>query len=311
MAAVDLAIVTVSYNTRDLLANCLASALAGIKRSRLEAGIWVVDNASHDGSPQMVRERFPTVHLLEPGRNVGFAAGNNHALPHLQPLPDHVLFLNPDTQVLDDALGELVRFMDGTPAAGACGAALRYPDGSFQHAAFAFPGLIQVFLDFFPVHGRLLESRLNGRYPRTWYERGDPFLVGHPLGAALMVRHSVLDRLGGFDEGYFMYAEEVDLCWRIQRQGWRVWCVPRAEIVHHVGQSTRQAPDPMFVALWRSRFRLFRRTRGEGYLRWLRLVVRLGLWAERRRARARWHVGEIDRAALEGRLGALQEVAAL
>jgi N-acetylglucosaminyl-diphospho-decaprenol L-rhamnosyltransferase len=308
---VDLAIVTVSYNTRGLLAECLASALAGLARSGLQGGIWVVDNASHDGSADMVRQRFPTVHLLEPGRNLGFAAGNNYALPHLDPPPRHVLFLNPDTQVLDDALGELARFMDSTPHAGACGAALRYPDGSFQHAAFAFPGLAQVLLDFFPVHGRVLDSRLNGRYPRARYQQGVPFEVGHPLGAALLVRQEVLAQVGGFDEGYFMYAEEVDLCWRIQQQGWQVFCVPRAQIVHHVGQSTRQRSHPMFAALWRSRFRLFRRMRGAGYLRWLRLAVRLGLWAERRRALARWRAGELDRAGLDERLHALEEVAAL
>ncbi len=307
----DLAIVTVSYNTRELLAECLASAQMGIARSRLEAGVWVVDNASQDGSPEMVRQQFPAVHLLEPGRNLGFAAGNNYALAHLDPPPRHVLFLNPDTQVLADALAELVGFLDGAPAAGACGAALRYPDGSFQHAAFAFPGLAQILLDFFPLHGRLLESRLNGRYPRAWYERGEPFPVGHPLGAALLVRGEALAQVEGFDEGYFMYAEEVDLCWRLQQRGWRIFCVPRAQIVHHVGQSTRQYRNPMFVALWRSRIRLFRRMRGEGYLRWVRLAVRLGLWAERRRALARWRAGELDRAALDERLQALQEVATL
>ncbi|MEJ2210931.1 MAG: glycosyltransferase family 2 protein [Anaerolineae bacterium] len=313
--AIDLAIVTVSYNTRDLLADCLAAAQAGLAHSGLAGEIWVVDNASADGSAEMVRRRFPDVRLLAHDENVGFAAGNNLALREMDPGseagPRHVLFLNPDTRVLGDALGEMVRFLDATPGAGAAGAALVHGDGGFQHSAFAFPGLVQIFLDFFPLHHRLLDSRLNGRYPRRRYEAGRPFPVDHPLGAALMVRGETLAQVGGFDERFFMYCEEIDLCRRIWAAGWRIYTLPGARIVHLVGQSTGQFRDRMFVALWRSRFLMFHKHEG-ALFRWAaRRLVRLGLGAEARRARAAHARGELSSDELAGRLAAYREVAAL
>jgi len=225
--------------------------------------------------------------------------------------PRHVLFLNPDTRVVGDALGQMMRFMDATPQAGVAGAQLVHGDGSFQHSAFAFPGLLQIFFDFFPLHPRLLESRLNGRYPRRLYQAGQPFAVDHPLGAALMIRAETLTQVRGFDERYFMYCEEVDLCRRVKTAGWGVYCVPQAEIVHLVAQSTRQIRDRMFVALWRSRFLMFD-THESAARRWAaRRLVRLGLWAERQRATAAFRQGEISEAELQGRLAAYREVAAL
>jgi len=317
---IDLAIVTVSYNTRDLLAECLASALGGLERSRphspgrsgLSGEVWVVDNASADGSAEMVRQRFPAVRLVAHDQNIGFAAGNNLALRKLSGfMPRHVLFLNPDTRVVGDALGQMVRFLDATPHAGVAGARLVHGDGSFQHSAFAFPGLVQTLLDFFPLHPRLLESRLNGRYPRQSYQAGKPFAVDHPLGAALMIRAQTLAQVGGFDERFFMYCEEVDLCRRVKEAGWGIYCVPQAEIVHLVAQSTRQFRDRMFVALWRSRFLMFDKHESAAW-RWaVRRLVRLGLRAERRRATAAYQRGKISEVELQGRLAAYREVAAL
>jgi N-acetylglucosaminyl-diphospho-decaprenol L-rhamnosyltransferase len=339
----DLAIITVSYNTRDLLAECLASALGGLARSALAGEVWVVDNASLDGSAEMVRQRFAAVHLITREANAGFAVGNNLALARLgfplvndarrgprgpQPasvadapdfgpaqtgvtVPRHVLFLNPDARVVGDALGVMVRFLDETPRAGATGARLVQGDGSFQHSAFAFPGLWQIFFDFFPVHHRLLDSWLNGRYPRRLYEAGKPFPVDHPLGAALMVRAETLAQVGGFDERFFMYCEEVDLCRRIKAAGWEIHCVPQAEIVHLVAQSTQQFRDRMFVALWRSRFLMFDKHESASF-RWAaRRLVRLGLWAETRRAQAAHRRGESTPEELAGRLAAYREVVAL
>ena len=311
----DLAIVIVSYNTRNLLAACLDAALAGLRRSGLDGEMWVVDNASVDGSAQMVAERFPNVHLVAHHENIGFAAGNNLALRMMDlgqstSSPRHLLFLNPDTLVLNDALGIMVRFLDDTPDAGAIGAQLLYPDGSFQHSAFSFPGLAQIWFDFFPLHARLVESRINGRYPRRRYALGQPFEVDHPLGAALMIRAQTLDQVGIFDERFFIYSEEIDLCHRIKAAGWKIYCVPQAKIVHLVGQSTQQFRDRMFVALWRSRFLMFEKHHGLVF-RWMaRRLVRLGLWAEGRRARKAQLKGLIASAELEGRLAAYREVMA-
>jgi N-acetylglucosaminyl-diphospho-decaprenol L-rhamnosyltransferase len=322
----DLAIITVSYNTRDLLADCLTSVLRNLEGSALRAEVWVVDNASADGSAEMVRQQFPTVRLLAHEENAGFAVGNNLALQEIgfplpssnasnvgspEDLPRHVLFLNPDTRVLGDALDVMVGFLDKVPQAGAAGARLVHGDGGFQHSAFAFPGLAQVFFDFFPVHPRLVDSRLNGRYPRRLYEGDEPFPVDHPLGAALMVRREALVQVGGFDERFFMYCEEIDLCRRIRAAGWAIYCVPHARIVHLVGQSTQQFRDRMFVALWRSRYLMFDKHNGPLF-RWLvRRLVRLGLWAEARRARAAHKRRSLSSRELEGRLDAFREVASL
>jgi len=310
----DLVTVTVSYNTRELLGECLDTLLAGLEHSGLSAEVWVVDNGSTDGSADMVRQRFPGVHLIAHDENLGFAAANNLALRQVdlvgEAAPRHILFLNPDTRVVGDALGVLVRFLDSTPRAGVAGARLVYDDGAFQHSAFAFPGLIQIFLDFFPLY-RLLDSRLNGRYPRSLYEAGLPFAVDHPLGAAFLVRREAWLQVGGFDERFFMYCEEIDLCRRIKGAGWEVYCVPQAEIVHLAGQSTGQFRDRMFVALWRSRFLMYDKHEGPVF-RWLaRRIVRLGLAAEARRARAAFGRGEMSAPDLAGRLAAYQEVARL
>ena len=311
----DLAVVTVSYNTRDLLADCLEAALASLERSGLGGEVWVVDNASGDGSPEMVRQRFPQVRLVAHDANLGFAAGNNLALERMgfgqRANPRHVLFLNPDTRVVGDALGTLVAFLDAAPRAGAAGARLVHGDGSFQHSAFGFPGLRQILVDFWPLHHRLVESRFNGRYPRRLYEAGRPFVVDHPLGAALMVRGQALAQVGGFDQRFFMYCEEIDLCRRIWQAGWEIWAVPAAEIVHLVGQSTGQFREEMFVALWRSRFLMFEKHESAAFRHAARLLVRWGLRAEARRARAAHRRRELSSAELEKRLAAFGEVATL
>ncbi len=312
----DLAIVIVSYNTRELLRGCLGSVFASLGDARaLEAGVWVVDNASADGSAAMVREAFPAVRLIALADNLGFSGGNNLALRALgfQPagrelvrtgqlaLPDdpaltlpepphHVLLLNSDTEVQADALARLVAFLDATPRAGACGPQLLYPDGRFQHGAFRFPGLAQTALDLFPPPGRLdaalMDSRLNGRYPRGLIAAGEPFPVDFVLGASLTVRGAAIRQAGLLDEGYFMYCEEMDWQQRLARTGWEVYCVPAAQVVHHGGASTSQFRAAMFTVLWQSRLRYFARYHGTLTNRLLHGLIRAGMSAESSRARA-------------------------
>ncbi|MBI3733729.1 MAG: glycosyltransferase family 2 protein [Chloroflexi bacterium] len=279
LSTTPLPVIVVSFNTRDLLRRCLETVM---RSADVEVNVLVVDNASTDGSGEMVRSDFPRALLLPQASNLGFAAANNVALRALgfgadRPqarLPEFVLLLNPDTEVRPDALATLLAFLRTQPRAGAAGGQLLYPDGRFQHSAFAFPSLSQVFLDFFPVNYRLVNSRLNGRYP----QRATPFEVDHPLGAGILVRGEVIQQVGLMDEGFFMYVEEVDWCRRIRRAGWQIWCEPRAVIVHHEGQSTRQFRQAMFVALWESRFRYFRKYHSRLYVGLVKRVVRLGLW---------------------------------
>jgi N-acetylglucosaminyl-diphospho-decaprenol L-rhamnosyltransferase len=313
----DLSIIIVSYNTRQLLKECLDSVYSSLAESTLTSEVIVVDNASQDGSAAMVRKHFPQVRLIANEENRGFAAANNQALrtlgygtgdtPHPQP-PAYVTLLNPDTIVDGNALTTLVRFMDENPRAGACGARLLHSDGCFQHSAFAFPTLFQIFLDFFPINYRLTDSHLNGRYPRRLYQAGKPFPIDHPLGAALMVRREVIEQVGLLDERFFIYCEEIDWCLRIKAAGWGIWCVPKAEIVHHVAQSTGQFRDEMFVALWKSRYQLFEKHYSRLFQWMARHIVKLGLWAEVRRARAAARRGEITENELTSRLTAYRQV---
>ncbi len=277
----DLSIVTVSFNVSALLSACLSSVYQSLAQTPLAAEVWAIDNASRDDSAAMVRRDFPQAHLITNQKNKGFAAATNQGLRQSQ--GRYLLLLNPDTQVLGDALEVLVAFMEAHSTAGAAGARLLHPHGSFQHSAFHFPTLAQIFLDFFPLHHRLLDSPLNGRYSRRLYAAGDPFPIDHPLGAAMMVRRETMAQVGMLDERFFMYCEEIDWAMRICRAGWEIFCVPQARIIHHVGRSTRQFRDQMFVALWRSRYLLFAKHYSPTFRRLARILVYLGLRRERAR----------------------------
>ncbi len=286
--------VVVSYNVRDHLARALASL------SKLpEVETVVVDNASADGSADFVAAEFPSVQLDRSAVNLGFAAGVNRGVRRAS--GEYLLLLNPDAELEAGALEHLRRFMDTHPRAALAGPVLTYGDRRAQESAFRFPGLAQVALDLFPV-SRLMGSRLNGRYPPS----SAPRRVDHPLGACMLIRRAAWEDVGPLDDGYFMYVEEVDWCRRAQRRGWEVWQVPQAMVVHHAGQSTRQRPNRMFVQLWRSRLRYYERHHSPRYNRLVKLIVRLGMWAEERRAR-RTYAGRL----LEQRLAAIDEVRTL
>ena len=302
----DLSVVVVSWNVKDLLAACLSSVFSTLAATGLDYEVFVVDNASSDGSPGMVRERFPQASLMANPDNLGFAVANNQAL--MRASGRYVVLLNPDTVVRANALGALVEFLNSRPSVGMAGPRLAYTDGSFQHSAFRFPSLAQVFLDFFYVHHRLRDSRLNGRYPRGLYESGSPFPIDHPLGACMMVRRQTLRSVGGLDEQYFMYCEEVDWAMRMKQAGWGVCCVPGAHVIHHAGQSTRQFRDRMFVALWRSRFRLFAKHYGPVFNWVVRRIVRAGLRHVADQARSEAAARTISDSELEGRLAAYERV---
>ena len=254
----------VSYNTRDLLLEAIGSVVD-------EAGVEtiVVDNASHDGSPEAVARRFPSVHLIRSEHNLGFAAGVNRAGACAR--GDALLILNSDARLLPGGLERLLAILNAEPRAALVSPALRYPDGRPQAAAFRFPGLVQLALDLFPVD-RLADTPLNGRV-RT---RG-PAAIDHPLGACMLIRRAAWQDVGPLDEGYFMYLEEIDWCRRATARGWQIWHEPAAVAIHHGGSSTRQHADRMFDQLWRSRLRYYARYHGPLYNRAVHLLVRLGL----------------------------------
>lgn len=271
----DLSLVIVNYNVRDLLRQCLRSVEWVCGETELTYEAWVIDNASTDQSAEMVTAEFPAMRLIHNERNVGFAAANNQGLAQAQ--GDYVMLLNPDTELRPGSVSEMMGFMAGQAQVGMVGPRLFYGDGSFQHAAFYFPSLWQILLDFYPLHHRLLNARLNGRYPQRWYEQAKPFPIDHPLGACMVVRREVLEAVGLLDERFFMYCEEIDWAMRIHKAGWDIYTVPTAHVIHYGGQSAKQFRDKMFIALWRSRFLLFDKHYSPLFQRSARWLVRFSL----------------------------------
>ena len=318
-----LGIVIVSYQVRDLLRACLQSVYEDAARTRgLEVDVVVVDNASQDGSAAMVAEEFPLVRLVASQENLGFARGNNVGLRMLgfggsevrgprsegEGLrPEAVLLLNPDTELQPGALAGLTGFLSQHPEAGGCCPRLNYGDGGFQHSAFRFPGLWQLYLDLHPIP-RLMGSPLNGRYPRRWYDGEKPFRVDFALGAALMVRAEVLDAVGLLDEGYFMYAEEMDWQMRMQRAGWPIYCVPTARVTHYEGQSARQFRRAMTVALWRSRLRYYEKYHPAWKVRMERWLIARAMRQRLAQAQAALAAGRGDASVLRDQIAAYEEI---
>ncbi len=293
----DLAVIIVTWNVRELALNAIRTLNTDLDQSGLNAEIWVVDNASSDGTAEAIRTKFPKVQLIASTENLGFAGGNNLALRTLgfcdDPTPNPsspcaVFLLNPDTLTHPGAIRALYATLTDKPDAGVVGARLDYEDGSFQHSAFAFPGLAQIVIDLFPLPprlvGRLYDSRINGRYPRSWYDAGKPFRVGHPLGATMLIRREAIEQTGLFDQQFFMYCEEIDWCMRIQAAGWRNYCQPAAHVTHLSGQSTSQIRAQSLVNLWRSRLRLYKKHYSPLKVWVARLLIRWGMRLQIRRA---------------------------
>jgi N-acetylglucosaminyl-diphospho-decaprenol L-rhamnosyltransferase len=262
----DLSVVIVTWNVRALALEALRSLYADLTTSGLTAEVWVVDSASSDGTPEAVAEAFPQVRLVASNENLGFGRGNNSALrqmgfsnPNVDPqsLPKAVYLLNPDTITQPGATRALYDALFAASDVGLVGAQLSYEDGSFQHGAFGFPGLRQLWVEFFPTPGRFIEGRFNGRYPRGLYDQGKPFPVDFVLGATMMLRREVIQQTGMFDESFFMYCEEIDWAWRIHKAGWQVQTVPVARVTHLAGKSTVQVRPQSVINLWTSRLHLY------------------------------------------------------
>jgi GT2 family glycosyltransferase len=281
----DLAIIIVSWNVRDLLRCCVRAVLASLESSGLDYCVVVVDNASHDGTPAMLRAEFPQVELLEAGANLGFVRGNNVALRWLgfgTPAavagltPDTVLLLNPDTEPLGDALPRLVAYLREHPQVVAVGPRLRYADGSLQSSRRCFPTRLTFFWE-----STLLERWWSGnpwarRYHCADRSATEEQVVDWLVGAALVVRGAAIARAGLLDERFFMYSEELE--WQ-QRLGAPVVYLPSAEIVHHEGRSSEQVPVARHVHFQRSRLLLAELWYGRIFAAVLRGFLRLTyLW---------------------------------
>jgi GT2 family glycosyltransferase len=253
---IDLSIIIVNWNTRDLLAQCLHSVYETVQDIRFE--IFVVDNDSTDGSAEMVLRTFPDVDLITNEQNVGFVRANNQALSLCR--GRYILLLNSDTQVLAGSLVKTVQFMDRHPSAGITGVQLLNPDGTFQASYTPFPTLWREFLILSGLGRCLIHPRFPSCGPET--ERGPQKIKAYMEGAYLMARREVIVQVGGLDERIFMYAEDVDWCYRFHQAGWGLWYLPQAPIIHYGGQSSKKRPGKTEAELYRSRVYFFRKHYG-------------------------------------------------
>lgn len=263
----DISIIIVTWNTRELLRRCLESVEATLQHLSYE--VIVVDNASTDGSPAMLRERFPSVDLIENDENRGFGAANNQALRIMK--GRYALLLNSDTLLTESAVSELFTYLERHPdVAMACGQLLN-ADGSRQNSIAAFPTLLTLM-----TNTPLLEYLFPRRFPSKRRRYAAPVEIESAIGACLLVRKSAIDAVGMFDERYFFFFEETDWAYRMRQVGWKIGHVPTAFIYHFQGQSIgRNLPSR--IAFYRSRYQFFHKWKNRPYYIAVRAIIPLRL----------------------------------
>ncbi|OHB75427.1 MAG: hypothetical protein A2Z25_20960 [Planctomycetes bacterium RBG_16_55_9] len=235
----------VNWNTLELLRNCLASVYR--QAGEVDFEVIVVDNASTDGSVEMVKRDFPQVILIENADNRGFAAANNQGMAVAK--GRYVLLLNSDTLVLDDAIASTVRFADRHPRAGVTGCRVLNPDRTIQPTCFMFPSILNMLLSSMYLYKLFPKSRFFGREHMTWWGRDDIREVDVVTGCFMLVRRQAIDQVGVLDERFFMYAEETDWCYRFKQNGWQVIFAPVGQIIHFGGQSAAKKPVATIIQL--------------------------------------------------------------
>jgi len=269
MSSIELSIVVVNWNVRDLLRRCLASIFAA---GLTGVEVIVVDNASTDGSPDAIRAEFPQVTLIANGDNRGFPAANNQGLAAAR--ARFVMTLNPDTEIAADALARMIAYLDTHPDVGALGPQLLNSDGSIQSSRRRFPTLATALFESTWLQGIAPRGVL-----RHYYVDDRPAGVKQEVdwltGACIVLRREVLEAVGGLDEGFFMYSEELDWCRRIKSAGWKIVYLPEAKVIHHAGKSSEQAVAARHIHFQTGKVRYFCKYHG-----WLTAsVLRLFLLA--------------------------------
>jgi N-acetylglucosaminyl-diphospho-decaprenol L-rhamnosyltransferase len=267
----SVAAVVVNWNVRDYLGRCLQSLQAAAEQTAL--AVWVVDNGSSDGSVAMVREEFPGAHLLVNSGNPGFAAANNRAIRASE--GRYVLLLNPDAELGPGALAALCAYLDDHPAVAVVGPQLRNGDGSVQSSRRRAPRLATGFVESTQVQQRLPRSWLTDHYYVNDRSDDDEQAVDWLVGACLLVRRAAIEAVGLLDEGFHMYAEELEWCLRFRRAGWGVVYLPSAQVVHHSGRSSGQDVFQRHLHHHQSKYRLYRLLFGRPAALLLRLWIGL------------------------------------
>jgi len=291
----DLSVCIVNWNTRDLLRACLRSLAANAGERARE--VIVVDNASMDGSAEMVAAEFPQVTLLANRENTGYAAGNNQALRAAQ--GRYLMVLNPDTEAPVGTFERMLSYLEAHPQVGMVAPRLVYPDGSPQASCLAFPTLFTEFAELTGMARRHPASPFWARYTMAGWAHDDTREVDQPMGSCLLLRREVVEQVGLLDERFPLYYNDVDWCWRIKRAGWRIVFLAEAPLVHHRRAASDKLGARRLVEHHRGKSLYFRKRLGwwgyPGY--WLLNVTFLGAaWLRRvLRERARRLLGRPPR----------------
>ena len=235
---VDLSIIIVNYNVKEFLQNLLNSLIKAT--ANITSEIIVVDNASDDGSVQVIKKRFPKIKLIVNKENVGFGSANNQALKMAE--GKFIVLINPDTLVKEDTFKKLLNFFDSTPEAGLAGCKVLNPDGTLQLACRrGFPKPWTSFTKVFGLSRVFPKSKLFARYNLTYLDENETYEVDAISGAFMMMRREVYNKIGGFDTKFFMYGEDLDFCYRTQQAGFKVYYFSETEIIHFKGESTKRS----------------------------------------------------------------------
>lgn len=255
-AGPQVSVVVVSYNTREMTLECLRTLSDDMKEMPWE--LWVVDNASTDGSAEAVREAFPEAHVIANEHNVGFGAANNQAIR--QARGNYLLLLNSDAFVQPGTVRQLVDYLDSHPDVAVVGPRLMNADGTLQQSCYRFPSPMRAVFEHLLLTAAFPNHPLVGDY-RSW-PHDEVREVDFAIGACLLVRAEALQEVGLFDERFFMYAEETDLCYRLRRVGWKVVFVPESQVTHLGGVSGSFQSDRTFCEFRRAQDLYIRKHHG-------------------------------------------------
>jgi hypothetical protein len=267
----DLSIIIVNWNSKDYLQQCLDSIRS--HRIEFDCEILVIDSGSFDGCREMLQQHYPEVIFIQSDYNLGFAKANNEAFKTSQ--GRNILFLNPDTEVEKDAILQLYANLESLPDAGVVGPRLLNTDRTVQTSCIrSFPTILNEALDCEALRQRFPRSRLWGM-AALFDESATPSEVNAISGACMMMSRLVFEKMGMFNTGYFMYSEDIDLCFKIQRAGFKNYFVPSATIIHHGGASSDRSHASTFASVLsaESQFRFFRMNRTTVYAWAYRLTV--------------------------------------
>jgi GT2 family glycosyltransferase len=277
----DLSIIIVNWKSKEYLEKCISSVLANT--ARIDYEIIVIDNASYDGSERMLMENFPMVRYIQSEKNLGFANANNKA--YMESSGKFILFLNPDTEFNDNSVKILFDNLNYLPSAAVVGCKILNTDKSIQTSCIqAFPTILNQFFDSNVLRNLFPRCSLWGMKP-LFTSNADPIEVDTVSGACLMIERSVFECVGMFSPDYFMYSEDIDLCFKAKKYGRKTYFVPIARVIHHGGGSSSKNKDSSFsnVMMRESRLQYFKKNRSPiyGFLYRLALchasVVRISL----------------------------------